>query len=627
MDFFAHQEAARRKTSVLIVYYVLAVVFIILGVYLAFAGTFVGFHAKATGAFDPAQAWNPELFLWVSGITLAVVALGSLYKTSQLAGGGAAVARMLGGRPVHPDTRDATERKILNIVEEMAIASGIQVPQVFVLDEEPGINAFAAGFTPGSAVVAVTRGCAEKLTRDELQGVIAHEFSHIFNGDMRLNLRLMGVLHGILVIAMAGYWILRSTSGRYRSRNSKNNGAPIALLGLALMIIGYVGVFFGKLIKSAVSRQREFLADASAVQFTRNPHGIAGALRKIAGYSAGSRMGSPNAEQASHLFFSNGLKQSFLGLMATHPPIEERIRRIDSSFPAEPVRTGSSTGGETAGAMGFAADPDEIVGRVGAPSPEHLTYARARITGIPEILAAAVRSPAGARGVVYCLLFSEDGNVRDRQMRILSDIEGGGATGDAARLREAVSALSAEYPLVLLDAAAPALRTMSAQEYGRFSRAVDAMINADQQVDLFEYTLRRILKRTLDPVFTRTKPGGVRFRDINALTGPLTGLLTSLAYWGADNESQARISFDKGAARLGVRNPLVMAGMKDAGLDAVDRAIETLGEASPTIKRQVVAACTACVAADGRVTVEEGELLRAVADSLDCPIPPFTAAA
>jgi len=633
MDFFAYQDEARRKTALLIVYYAIAVVLIVLGVYLAFAGIFVGARAKATGEVDLARLWNPDMFVWVTGGTLMVVILGTVFKISQLAGGGAAVARMLGGRTISGNTRDADERKILNIVEEMAIASGTPVPQVFILDNEPGINAFAAGVTPGNAVVAVTRGCVQQLSRDELQGVVAHEFSHIMNGDMRLNIRLMGVLNGILVIAITGYWIMRSTmhSGRSRSRG-KGNSAPIALLGLALMGIGYVGVFFGKLIKSAVSRQREFLADASAVQFTRNPAGIAGALKKIGGFKAGSRIRSPNAEEASHFYFGNGLGRSFLNMMATHPPLEERISRIDASFEAESeagtaaaAPAPAAVSGFAAGGERLAADPDEVVARVGAPKAEHLAYAREIVSQIPEPLAVAVREPFGARAAVYALLLSDDGTVRSAQMARLKMSADELVYEEARNLRREVAGLNATFKLPLVDLAMPALKELSASQYEQFRANVDVLVKADEEIDLFEYALRGVLKRHLDPAFGKAKPAVIQYYDMKPLLKPAGELLTCLAYWGAEEQREAQRAFGSGVSRLQVETAPAMGAVETAGLDAVDSALVRLAGASPALKKNIVAACTACIAADGKVTVEEAELLRSVADSLDCPLPPFTA--
>ncbi|HVE16916.1 MAG TPA: M48 family metallopeptidase, partial [Chthoniobacterales bacterium] len=323
MDFFESQARAHRKTKWLIVYFVLAVL-----------GIIVTLHVAAAFAFrEPLTDWR--MLGMISGGVIVVVTLGSLYRIAELSQGGGVVAQMLGGRQLAPHPTDLREQQLRNVVEEMALASGVPVPDIYVLDEEQAINAFAAGNTPGDAVVAVTRGTLEQLNRDQLQGVIAHEFSHILNGDMRLNVRLIGVLTGILLLAMIGrivFEISARTGGSVRSSDNKNGNAqlPLFLIGAGIWLIGSIGVFFAKLIKAAVSRQREFLADASAVQFTRNPDGIAGALYKIG--QAGSKLESPRADEASHMFFGNGLGESFMGLFATHPPIVERIQAIDPSF-------------------------------------------------------------------------------------------------------------------------------------------------------------------------------------------------------------------------------------------------------------------------------------------------------
>ncbi|MFP6828296.1 MAG: M48 family metallopeptidase, partial [Gammaproteobacteria bacterium] len=291
MDFFTQQERARRATRTLVVLFLLAVALIVLAVTMVVA---VGLRLYADP--DAAQsvindesfvAWvldNGPLLASVAALTALFISLASLYRTATLSRGGAQVARMLGATEVTGETQDPLRQRLLNVVEEMAIASGVPVPDIFVLEEEQGINAFAAGLTPADAAVAVTRGALEKLNRAELQGVIAHEFSHILNGDMRLNLRLMGLSFGILILALMGRWVLHSM---HFTRRSRSNGgiAAAAGLGLSLVIIGYIGLFFGRLIKASVSRQREMLADASAVQFTRDSSGLADALKKIGGYT------------------------------------------------------------------------------------------------------------------------------------------------------------------------------------------------------------------------------------------------------------------------------------------------------------------------------------------------------
>jgi Zn-dependent protease with chaperone function len=631
MDFFAHQDRARRQTSLLIGYYVLAVALIALGVYAAFAAVFLGAEAKTAGAFDWRQAWNPRLFAAVVGGTLLVVLIGTLYKIAQLARGGEAIARMLGGRPVAPDTADAAERRLINVVEEMAIASGIPVPRVFLLDEEKGINAFAAGFEPSNAVIGVTRGCLQTLSRDELQGVIAHEFSHILNGDMRLNLRLVGILNGILVIALVGYGLMRvmSSSSRSRSRNEKGGGAAVGifLLGLLLMLIGYIGVFFGKLIKSAVSRQREFLADASAVQFTRNPIGIAGALATIAGYKGGTRLATSHAEETSHFFFANGLRGSFLGLLATHPPLDERIRRIDPAFVADradaaapPAQSPAPTP-LTAGVSGLAATPAAVVARVGAPQAAHLVYAGRLMEALPAPLLAAVRNPNQAPSVVYGLLLSADTQVREKQLAILA-ARNPSAHATTLALVAPLDTLGGGMRLPLVDLALPALRGLAAEERREFRQLVEALVEADAAIDLFEYTLQRLLRRHLDPAHDGKADAAARYRDLTPLQSACADLLGCLAGWGTDDPVAAKRAFQAGARELELEN-LAQPPADACGLQKVDEALNQLSQAAPPLKRRIIAACSACVGSDARVTTEEAELLRAIADSLGCPLPPF----
>lgn len=632
MDFFTSQEVARRKTSVLIFYYVLAVIFIMVGVYLAFAATFIGVKAKTGTEFSVKQLWNPEIFLWVIGGTVLIVLGGSAYKISSLSGGGASVAEMLGGRPINANTRNADEKKVLNIVEEMAIASGTPVPRIFLLENETAINAFAAGFAPSNAVIAVTRGCIKQLSRDELQGVIAHEFSHILNGDMRLNIRLIGVLHGILIIGLVGFWIFRISlySGSFRSRNGKGNKIPIVLLGLLVMIIGYIGVFFGKLIKSAVSRQREFLADASAVQFTRNPDGIGGALKKIGGFSGGSKLQTTHAEEASHFFFANGLASSFISLMATHPPLQERIRRIDPSFSGDVKSAARGGAAPAAGAAGFAGapsrnavQPEQVVSSVGAPQAEHLDYAAQLISAIPGKLMESVREPFGARAVVYSLLLNKETKPRKIQLQRLAEHADEVVYRETGKMIPLIENIGPELRLPLLDLSIATLKELSPSQYEAFHTNVNCLVEADEQIDLFEFTLQRMITGHLEPVFKKVKPPPIKYHDIGQVLNDCMALLSCLAYWGTDDMADAESAFAKGAEKIQRGGIGVIKPTDQCGLDTLLTALDKLKNASPAIKKRLINACTGCIAMDGKVTIEEAEVLRSIGDSLDCPIPPF----
>jgi Zn-dependent protease with chaperone function len=411
-SFFENQHLARRNTKLLVLMYVLAVIGVIFAVDLVLAGLY------AWSIDLPPQMQHlglaarlkivPTAIYVLGGLATAVVILAvSGWNMTQLSSGGKAVAEMVGARRIPPDTGDPLERRLVNVVEEMSIASGVRVPAVYVMDGEQGINAFAAGYEVSDSILAVTRGTLETLNRDELQGVIGHEFSHILNGDMRLNIRMIGVLAGIVFIGSAGNFLLRSLRG-----GSDNKGAaPIFAAGLALMLIGYIGLFFARLIKAAVSRQREFLADASSVQFTRNPDGIAGALDQIEVSATGALIANRRAEDLSHMFFGQGIRVVLSGLFDTHPPLEERIARVNARFERASYRKRRASARLERGCTGGA------TGRCRAPFWRPGRNSRAARRGRAQ----AGRSAGGARLVSG-----------QRQ----SGLRGAAFAGAAARLRE-----------------------------------------------------------------------------------------------------------------------------------------------------------------------------------------------
>lgn len=660
MQFFDQQDVARRRTSRLVFYFVVAVLLTVGVVYLVVAGIFLG--AKVQAEQDPnfhptRELWNPELFLGVAVCTLGVIAVGSLYKIAQLGNSGAAVARSVGGTLVNTNTSNRQERMLLNVVEEMSLAAGMPVPPVYVLQREQAINAFAAGTSPSNAVVAVTRGCLEMLNRDELQGVIGHEFSHILNGDMRLNLRLIGVLHGLLLISIIGYWMFRLSANSRGSSDGKKSGAAFVVLGIALYVIGYVGMFFGSLIKSAVSRQREFLADASSVQFTRNPAGIAGALRKIGGYLSGSRIQHAGAQEASHLFFGNALSQGFLGLLATHPPLAERIKRIDPAFDGKfpTVRVPKAEaaivqaesipqigegmlagfqGGEpmrTAPAAARATSPfrpGRAIDSIGEIDEAHLQYARNLVACLPAALVSAAREPLGALACVYALLLDRDEAVRQKQWSLIKERADAAILGELPKVVPLVDGIPLEARLPLAEMARPALATLSPRQYQSLKEIVRLLVEADQRLDLFEYALQRMLISHLAAQFEKVPPRQVRYAALGPVVSACRALLSTLAHVGQRDPTAALVAFDASAATLSdAGNKLSLLPREQCRLEGVDEALAMLAAASPQVKKRVLRACATCIGADGRTTLQEYELLRVIADSLDCPMPPRLATA
>jgi Zn-dependent protease with chaperone function len=640
-DFFDRQDAARRSTARLVILFALAVLAIVASIYLilAFVFGYLGADPR-TGAIDWPRGFDPGLLLLAVVGTGIVVGGGSLFKIAQLRGGGRVVAEQLGGRLVSPDTTDLTERTLMNVVEEMAIAAGTPVPPVYLMEHEDGINAFAAGFTPSEAVIGVTRGAAERLSRDELQGVIAHEFSHILNGDMRLNIRLIGLLHGILLIGMIGYFVLRMTafSGRGR-RSSRDSGNPLPLLaiGAGLAIVGFFGTFFGNLIKAAVSRQREFLADAAAVQFTRQPSGIAGALKKIGGASAGSSIRSPNAPEASHMFFgraTSGLNAMF----STHPPLPTRIRRIEPDWdgqflestpapaataPAAPPRPQGPRGFPFPG-MGTAATAGlaGAMAHIGEPSTEHIDYAARLLQNLPAAVTMAAHEPYGARAVVYALLLDRDAGVRRAQLEQLQAVADPGVFEETLRLVPAVVGLERAVRLPVVEIAIPALRTLAIDDYRRFKRNVAMLIQADARLELFEWALQRVLLHGLDEHHGEAPRPGHGSRALATLQPPCEVLFSALARAGHQDERGAEAAFQQAWRILDLPGTRLLEGA-EAGFDALDRALEELAEASPKAKRRILEAAAAGIAADRQITLAEGELLRAIAASLGVPMPPL----
>ena len=631
----------------------LAVLAIVVSVELLLAAT-MGFLSRdpETNEIDWTAVADPRLMLLAVGGTLVVVGGGSLYKVAQLRGGGRVIAEELGGRLVDGGTSDPVERRLLNVVEEMAIASGASTPPVYVMDGESGINAFAAGFAPQDAVIGVTRGAATTLDRDELQGVIAHEFSHILNGDMRLNIRLMGLLHGIFLIGMIGYFVLRTSfyTGGGRSRDSKG-ALPILAFAAGLTIVGFAGTFFGNLIKAAVSRQREFLADSSAVQFTRHPGGIAGALRKIGGFATGSKVENPNAPQASHMFFGRATS-GFSALFSTHPPLGERIRRIDPSwngeFPelpdagdavpgavAPPAAAGFAGAEAGAGAGPGASSPAgaeagapagpgiaNAVGQVGQPTPAHVEYAARLLDRLPTPVVEAAHEPYGARALVYALLLDRDPEPRRLQLAHLEAAADDGVHEETVRLAPVVERLDPRARLPVLEIALPALRALTTWQYQRFQENVVALVEADEVIDLFEWSLQRILLRDMQASFGRAGPTRVRHRSASGVQSSLAVLMSVLAYVGNRERQAAEGAFAAGWRVLPLPERRLLPH-EECGFTALDAALVELDRAAPQVKKQTLEAAVACIAADREVTVEEGELLRAVSAWIGCPMPPI----
>jgi Zn-dependent protease with chaperone function len=685
VDFFAHQDQARRNTLWLILYFVLTVITIMATVY--FASVFVLFLAsKKTGQPIDILTLHPQMLIGSIVSVASVIGFGTLYKTWQLGGDGSSVALSLGGVKVQPNTVDLEERILLNVVEEMALASGTPVPPVYVMNHEKGINAFAAGTSPQNAVVGVTRGCLETLKRDELQGVIAHEFSHILNGDMRLNVRLIGLLHGILLIAMIGYTLFRIASSMPVRTSSKDDekgamGVVIAMfaMGALLLGIGYAGVFFASLIQAAVSRQREFLADASAVQFTRNPSGISGALKRIGGWKDHAIVRSVFAKEASHMFFGQGVASQWF---ATHPALQVRIRRIEPQFQGSFGQTsviqhsesdivdtrtlgfqqrmnrvegtvgiqsaavsGLSSGSTArgfsssesntlegssahaaalAGVHHFESNPHDAVNRIGNPEDEHIQQANRLLGEIPSRLIAEVHEPFGAMAVIYALLCAPHGDpVRSEQIQILERFAPKGISDQTLRLLQDTDVLLAEQRLPLACMAVPALDLLSHPQTGAFRTLVRQLIDADRRWTIFEYALQRFITKR---IVMRTESEQIVEVSEEKINKAFLQVLSSLAHLGSNVHAQDAYgagwqAFSRSNLRVEKAMPSIVE-LEQCTLKRLDLALDLLANVSSKRKRDILNAFSECIVYDQRSTINEVELLRVISDALGCPMPP-----
>ncbi len=629
MNFFEHQAKARRTSTRLVVLFALAVVAIVVAVDLAVMLVFGGGGGAA------------GILVFTTLVTLAVIGGASMYRIASLRGGGEAVALQFGGTPVPEDTTDRYLQRLRNVVEEIAIASGVPVPGLYVLEHESAINAFAAGYSPSDAVIAVTRGALEQLNRDELQGVIAHEFSHILNGDMRLNIRLIGVLFGIMVMGIVGRKLILHSGG---SRNSRDGVVMFLVVALVAIVIGYIGLLFGRMIKAGISRTRESLADASAVQFTRQTAGLAGALKKIAGIRGGSRLASRgDTEEISHMLFGDGV--GFSGLFATHPPILKRIQALEPGFRVENLeqlqaqwRAAPPNGLQEDAHMGLSGardalpaaeshlnvTPAMVASQVAQPEADDYRRADAIMHAIPDDLRELARQRDRVMPLLLGMLLGSDPAVLGKQ-RIEIASRMGTETADAAFALRSTLAQSL-HPMQRLPLAAvafPVLRLRPRPELDVFVDTVFAVVNADGQVSLFEYCLGRLLhvqvRESLDPGryvhFGRRKPGNVKQE--------FATLLAVVAHAGNPGDpGEAQRAYLAGMQRVLPRDHVPYAPPAN-GVLALDAVWEPLDALDPLAKEVMVEAITAAASHDGRISVAEAELLRTICGVLHCPLPPM----
>ncbi|MDO9519609.1 MAG: M48 family metallopeptidase [Pseudohongiella sp.] len=621
MDFFRAQHDARRRTRLLVGLFLLSLVCLLT-------------MANLILYFTLDTSIEPTFYIGISIAILLVVLFSSLFKALSLRQGGEAVAQMLDARLLASPSNNA-EQRLLNIVEEMAIASGTPVPPVYVM-EETAINAFAAGHSINDAVIGITRGAIDKLSRDELQGVIAHEFSHVLHGDMRLNLRLIAWLHGIMVLGIMGHFILR---GAAASRRGNNNNAGIAIFGLGLLVLGASGSFFGGLIKAAVSRQREYLADASAVQYTRNPQGIAGALKRIAADTSSPVLANPAASQISHALFSEGVQLHFSSLFATHPPLEKRIRLLDpqwngeyQSRPPDPPSVDKTTAQSGQQSTLTPLAVALAIARAGAPDDQDISEAHTIHSSLPAACTDSAHSPLGAAAIICLLLMQEEllrlrsDNAGDEDignllsMRLSSEVSPA-VLAEVKRIHPGILLMDVIHRLPLINICLGTLRQLSLRQYKSFRSILCNIIDSDPSPDLASWVVFQLTTHHLDKATGFRKPALLSARSkLVQSDRPLEVFFSLLAQCGHTHSSEAEPAFRAAVTQLG------MPGLEfqpSGKFDPSDfgQAIEQLSGLENGDKQRLLNAMSACVYHDNKLTVAENELMKMASETLDWPLP------
>ncbi|UCC14797.1 MAG: M48 family metallopeptidase [Gammaproteobacteria bacterium] len=637
MDFFDHQERSLRRSRWLVLLFALAVIVTAAGVTLVISALAFVLGARpdvSIGVQSIRAVFDPDLVTVCAVVTILFIGAAVLFRLFKLRAGGSTVAESLGGARVDPGDPDPARRRLYNVVEEMAIASGLPVPLVYVMEREPAINAFAAGNTPSDAAIAVTRGCLVQLDRDQLQGVVAHEFSHVLHGDMRMNLRLMGYLFGIMSVNMLGRAMMRTAGRRRFGRSGGRSGLVLVLGGSALYTLGLAGVLAGRLIQAAVCRQREYLADASAVQFTRQTDGLAGALRLIRGRASMSHMRAGRAEEIGHMLFVAG-RRAFASLFATHPPIEARLRALEphgagrlggdaGSAPA-PVPTADAraeTASDTAGSSSFVAA--EVTDAVGNPGEPQVHFAEGLAAIVPPSLWEAAHSMDGGLPVLLALLLDADPQISAHQLGLVEVRYGLPIRTATERSREDLSGLSRTLRLALADVAFQCVRGMKKARRDFVVETAQRMVEVDGRVDAFEKAVMAALASRVRDLEPRRK----HRPDTGAVNSAAQFLLAAMALTGHPDRVSAAAAYRAGLAASRPLSDRIESELPEDApdLDKIRESLTILDGLPPHSKRRLVAGLSAAAASDGQIVGREAEILRAVCSALHCPIPPLASA-
>ena len=622
MNFFHNQDIARRKTKYLVILYLIAVIALI-----CFANIVIAFCLLSMGS----SSLTHNFFSWERfglvglGVTATIVCA-IVYKWISIGDGGKSVAESLGGSRISPDSSRSDQRRILNVVEEMALASGMPVPPVYLMADERGINAFAAGKTVADGVIGITQGTLDQLNREQLQGVIGHEFSHILNGDMRLNMRLIALLNGIVFIGGTGHFLLRGSGFTMGSHSNRRfSGGRLSLLGIGMVFIGWLGTFFGGLIKAAINRQREYLADASAVQFTRNPTGIANALKIIGGYSPGSRVLSAGACETSHMFIGNALS-SFETIFNTHPPLEKRIAKLEPDWDGQMIaRKVVQTASDKTEAVSDSrkkriATAAILTGALGGGLSTGKVEPLPALNQLPPEIVQSIKEPFAAMALIYALLLDKDQAVKERQIAILKSKGAKGVWELTTKFAEILTKMNPALRFILVEKSMPALKCFSRGQYTSFMKILLLLIKEDKRVDLFEWCLLQVIKHYLGAEFGDNKASEQKYKTINEVADEFNLILSTIVYHSdMDRDIMVR-AYTRGVNSVGLYNASLL-DRQQCSMKKFTLAVSKLANCYPLLKLRILKGLLACIEFDGIITADEREMVTTIAAVMDSPMP------
>jgi len=636
MDFYKEQENSKKKSALLLLIFIISICVVVFFVGMFFIAIDVFVYEEGTKSFNLTPSYilqNARLNVIISSFLsiFIVIVYGASKKFDELERGGYVIANELGGRLLFGESASSKEKTLINVADEMSLAAGVGSVPIYII-ENKHINAFVAGTTYDNAVLSVTRGAVELLNRDELQGVIAHEFSHIFNGDMKLNNFASGCISGILYIFIIGtelFFPLQFTATKHFSGITPKDVLRIFVYpltmsaGIALMLLGVVGVACAAFMQFALNRQREYLADASAVQFTRYPQGIANALKKIGMY--GDTLNNLRAGCYEHIFFSSH----------SSPSVGKRIKKIEPHWDGEFIETRDKQDEIFSRkkihplTMSIKAlTVAHILGQItnsGVINDRALKHAKEVLNSIPDNVKQNAQNPLGAEFIIYTLLLDKNHESRKLQCiaiagKLFKDLKHQDtAVKMLMDMYESIGFLEPVAYLDIIHICASTLKNISANQYAVFRKQVNELILHDEHVSVFEWCVRYIVLYPLDMAFGLRKTPLDIHTHIGALKNELEILLSALSYIQFKDDANGRDIFERVKKQGGI-TALKYIPYSEFSPERFEKVVDEIQNSKPMVRRKILELCIFALNGDGEINNRDIAVIHALGEVLHLPL-------